>query len=504
MMQYQISSTEWTAITSPGQSGECWLDEDNDYTAKDVRVIQGITVPVQADVTKGKKVFKPTSNRDVLPFIAETPSHVLYAICMTQGATATISVDMGIGSLVVKQHQNAVDNASVDAFGRARVSLPISQFGYSNQYGNNPLIFEQWVVGTGTSTHDPNTSTVIMSTGGTVSGAKCTRQSRQYFRYVPGKSLMVLMSGNFGAPAVNVRKRRGYFDDQNGCFFEQTGTDRAVVLRSFATGAAVDTRFVQGSWNIDNMDGTGPSGVVFSNGKTQIFVIDLEWLGVGRVRFGLNIDGKTYYIHQIMNANVNTVAYMTSANLPIRAEIENTGTAAGSTTMQLICSTVIIEGDGDSGGFYDHAVGRGITVAAVTTRRAVLSIRPKATFNGIVNRGTINIEEFDLSVATNDAYFEIIYGGVLGGSPNWVSAGDNSIAEYDIAGTTVTGGEVMHAGYIASSSGSFRNTINQSLNTRFPLVLDHAGANPINISIVMTAVAGTSNALASMCFREYY
>lgn len=242
------------------------------------------------------------------------------------------------------------DSASNDAFGRLRASLPVSQFGYNNQYGSTGLIVEQWVSGTGTSTHDPNNSTIIMSTGGILSGAKCTRQTRQYFRYMPGKSLLVLQSGNFGAPKTNVRVRRGYFDDQNGVFFELTQDGIGAVLRSYSTGSVVDTRINQSDWNIDKFDGNGRSGVTLDITKTQICVIDLEWLGVGRVRFGFNIDGRTYYCHEIKNANTKSTAYMTSANLPLRGEIENTGVAASATTTQIICATVMIEGDGDVGG----------------------------------------------------------------------------------------------------------------------------------------------------------
>ena len=109
MNQYSITSNAWTAITTAGQSGECWLDEDNDYTAKDVRVIQATTMPADADITKAKKVFKPQGNKDTLPFVAETSSHILYAKCLTMGATATISVDIGIGLNVVKLHSSQVE-----------------------------------------------------------------------------------------------------------------------------------------------------------------------------------------------------------------------------------------------------------------------------------------------------------------------------------------------------------------------------------------------------------
>lgn len=396
------------------------------------------------------------------------------------------------------------DTGNIDAFGRLRVSLPQTQWGYTNQYGTSSLMVEQWATGTGTSTHDANSSSVVMSTGGTASGAKVTRQTRQYFRYVPGKSMMILQSGVFGPAAANVRRRRGLFDDRNGVFVEQTSSGVFVVIRSYVSGAVLENRVAQADWNMDIMDGTGESGITLDMSKSNIILIDLEWLGAGRVRFGFVIDGHFYYVHEFKNANNLANAYMTTANLPLRAELENTGTADATATMRLICATVLIEGDGDSGGQYTHGVSNGIAATAVTTRRAVLSIRPKATFNSITNRGIIIPENFSLSAGSNSAYWEIVYGGTIGGSPSWGSAGANSIVEFDTAGTTVTGGEVVACGFVSTSSGVSKEQISMDISSRYPIALDHDGLNPVPLSIVCTSFTGTSNISAALNFKEYF
>lgn len=72
--QYPITATEWTAITSAGQHGSCWLDEDGDGTAgtADVRVINSASgVPALSKATEGKRVFRPAGNGDYLEFSAE-------------------------------------------------------------------------------------------------------------------------------------------------------------------------------------------------------------------------------------------------------------------------------------------------------------------------------------------------------------------------------------------------------------------------------------------------
>jgi hypothetical protein len=64
-----------------------------------------------------------------------------------------------------------------------------------------------------------------------------------------------------GGEKANVRQRVGYFDDNNGIFFQQTNGNKRWVIRSSVSGTPVDTEFAsQTDWNIDKLNGEGPSG----------------------------------------------------------------------------------------------------------------------------------------------------------------------------------------------------------------------------------------------------
>ena len=83
----------------------------------------------------------------------------------------------------------------------------------------------------------------------------------------------------------------------------------------------VDTKIPQSQWNIDKMDGTGPSGYNIDLSRMQMFYIDYSWYGAGFVRWGLRgADGNVSYVHKMPNNNVNEEAYMRSGNLPARYE----------------------------------------------------------------------------------------------------------------------------------------------------------------------------------------
>jgi hypothetical protein len=73
----------------------------------------------------------------------------------------------------------------------------------------------------------------------------------------------------------------------------------------------------------------------------MLLVIDQEWLGVGRVRFGFNIEGINYYGHQYNPTNA--FAYTSTPRLPLCYGIK--GTPSGSTiSTRQICCTSISEG----------------------------------------------------------------------------------------------------------------------------------------------------------------
>jgi hypothetical protein len=92
-------------------------------------------------------------------------------------------------------------------------------------------------------------------------------------------------------------------------------------ITNVVVSKTIDTRYVQSSWNIDKMDGTGASLMNIDLTKMQMFYIDFTWYGAGAIRFGFkNNRGEVVYCHRIPNNNLNTEAYMRSGNLVGRYE----------------------------------------------------------------------------------------------------------------------------------------------------------------------------------------
>lgn len=387
------------------------------------------------------------------------------------------------------------DGPNVDAFSRLRTSSPVALFESQLQYNSGTTFFwNELLTAGGTATHTGATASVALTVG--TSGDAVVRQSKIYHRYQPGKSSLVAMTFVMGAATTNIRRRVGYFDGSNGIFLEQTSTGVRLVRRTNVTGTPVDNAAEQADWNGDQV-----SGLDFS--KAQIMVIDLQWLGVGRVRVGFDVAGILTYVHEFLHANVLDKVYMTTANLPIRYEITATGTIGAAATLTQICSTVMSEGGYDIVPGITRTAANGVTPIAVTTRRPILSIRPKTTFNSIVNRGQIIMENVGVFAQTNAAYWELVLGGSLTGA-SFASLGTNSISEVDVAASAISGGEILTAGYIGVGVGGASSIASSQVLSRIPLTLDIAGSAQQIVSVVCTSMSGTSSDAAALTFREVF
>lgn len=387
-------------------------------------------------------------------------------------------------------NKDIVNNAGIDAFGRARVSNPTTLFDSQMQYNNGPLFWQS--VGDGTATHAAASASVAMSV---TAGQSLKRVTRAYHRYQPGKSQFILLTGVLGAATAGVTKRIGYFDDNNGIFFELTSTGFYIVQRSKVSGTVVNTAVEQAQWNVSGCDWVDVT-------KANIYAIDLEWLGVGRVRVGIVRDGVVEYAHVFNNENANTTVYMQTANLPLCYEIVST-TGAGS--MSQICAAVNSEGGFTEEYGIPHSVAAGTVPVSCTTLRPVLSIQPVTTYAGQTNRGQIVPQSVSLMVTGNPAYYCVVFGGtVTGGS--FGSVGANSIVAYDIAGTALTGGETIAAGYVATSSvaAGARATGASSLSSKLPLTVDYSGTVPTNLTVMAAGIGGAAGVYATIDWREVY
>lgn len=393
---------------------------------------------------------------------------------------------------------------NTDAFGRTRISEPFTLFDSSHRYADNQLWTSATATG-GTATFNSAQGLVDLAVT-SASGSEVIRETTKVFAYQPGKSLLVLSTFAMSDAKTNLRQRVGYYGSSNGYYLEQDNTTVSFVERSFVTGVVVNTPVTQSSWNVDPMNGSGPSGITLDLTKSQILFMDLEWLGVGTVRIGFVIDGEFRVCHKFHHANLITSTYITTASLPLRYEITNTGVTSGISTLKQICSSVISEGGYTLSGL-QQAIGIPLTsprnLPLAGTFYPVVSIRLKKSpdrLDGLVICTAISV----MATTSGNYNWQLIASGATTGG-TWSSAGANSAVDYNITGATFSGGRILASGFFSvSNQGSTQVDILKEALFKTQLERNGLTSTPFELTIVVASDVGGGggNVLASMDWEE--
>lgn len=391
-------------------------------------------------------------------------------------------------------------NTNIDAFGRQRTSDPFTVFDNNFRYSDNTLEWDTSTSGSGSKSHLPSESTIAMSVTAS-SGDSVIRETKKVFQYQPGKSLLIMNTFVMAPAQSGLRQRVGYFGAENGIYIEQNGTTTNIVKRSSITSSVENTQVAQGDWNVDNLNGTGPSGLYLDMEKAQIFWMDLEWLGVGSVRTGFVINGQFIVCHIFHHANQIDSVYMTSASLPIRYEITNTSATSSNATLKQICSTVISEG-GHTPRIIPRAASTAVTGLSLsdTVYKPLVSLRLRSDkLDGIV------VPAFCDMFGIQQAAFKyrIIQNPTIS-TGSWVSAGAESTVEYNVTATdTVNTGTVLMEGiFVGNTKGGSQNINLKDFNHAFQLRRQLDGTREI---FTLAAIATTNNddAVGSITWQEF-
>ena len=405
-------------------------------------------------------------------------------------------------------------DGQVDAFGRLRISDAYTLGDYKHLYGIDPNFLDITANG-GTVTFQTNQSCARLSTNNSAT-ASVIHQTKLYHQYMPGKSQLIKTTVNFYANVTNVTKRTGYFDANNGIFFEQTGDGTlSLCIRTDTGGTISDARKVpQSQWNIDKCNGTGPSYFNLDITKTQIFWIDFQWLGVGRVRCGFVDNGRYVTAHEFYNSNYLTTVYMSNPNLPVRCEIFNTGATTGG-FMDQICSTVMSEGGYREVGQDWGATSPTLRPLAANAVLPVLAIRLKNTFGGYPhNRMEVKLDTINVFTTGDNIKYRIVKlpnnGYLSGGS--WSAVNANSGVEYNATATAFTDGEELGNGYVAASQQNQQKAVATSSSgspgaqTKKNFIVQNFDSTNSEIYLISAENIGTAttNIGVGLQWREIY
>lgn len=410
---------------------------------------------------------------------------------------------------------------ATDAFGRLRTSEPFTTFNY---YPSPAFIDtsdnDVWVRDAsngGSISYDASSNFIKLDiSGGSGTNKYAIRTTKVPMDYQPGKSRLIMMSGVMMTPVPTISgeqifSRVGLINlasptITDGVWFEVDGSNSTLNwCQSIqdGSGSHIVNKVPDASWNIDTFKGSGASGktLLFANmNKVILIVIDQEWLGVGRLWCGFNIDGVTYYAHAFTH---NTLSYAYTASPRQRLGYEiltgTNGTAPSITyTLKQICCTSMSEG-----GFFPlgtrNSVRSAINVTSATNK-LILALRLKSGTN--YKNGVIKPIGLDIMNTKNADYasYELrllssINGTNIGTSISDASFSDisNSIVRTYAPSTAITiiGGYVIHSGFVSSrsnttfSSNDYETLLTRAICTQYDTlaIVTTSGTAEISVSL---------------------
>lgn len=476
-----------------------YADVDPILSALNVKIVNSNAVSVSGNIAVSNIVGVSATN---LPVTITNP---------VTSVTAVVDTTKGFPV------SYALDSGSIDAFGRLRASMPTTLFDSKTLHNKASLFWSQVSAGAGADirfTSEFNDASVTLSAAS--AGAYAIRQTTQRFNYQPGKSQLAIFTGILN-PVSNAIKRYGLFQSLTsvpfepncGLYFEtQTDSPSSIAVVQQNDGFLVPSLSARReNWNIDKLDGTGISGKTLRLSAANIFLIDYEWLGVGRVRFGTVIDGAICYCHAFNNAGNVQGAYIKTPNLPVRAELRQTG--AGTASMKMICCSVMSEGGADFTGVtkaVDSGDYPGLTIAA-GARRAIVGVRLQATkldsVNEVINSSCIVIPQ---GASTQAAYhYELLHNPTLSAGGTWQDVGADSNFQYWTPPTNPGGVAVGREGtVIANGYGAVGTSIDLA-NSKFEKFLRmgcSVDGRRDELYLVITPLEANGGVYGSLTFLE--
>lgn len=414
--------------------------------------------------------------------------------------------------MVADQFGNPVSSGNpsgmaVDAFGRARTAQPFTLFDSSHRFADNGLWATSNSSGT-TITFNQNAGLIELALPNTAN-AEIIRETTKVFSYQPGKSLQTMSTFVLNPAQTNLRQRVGYYGANNGIYLELDGSSLYFVERNSVDGTLTETRVAQADWNVDTLLGnvvSSPTHITLDITKAQILFIDIEWLGLGTVRCGFVIDGRLVHCHSFHHANFIANTYMTTASLPLRYEIKNhNGETGNSSLMKQICSTVISEGGYELYGAQqavDIPIQSPVDLPTAGTYYPIISLRLKTSPNRL--DAIAILTAISLMAITNNANYNwrlVASGTTTGGT--WVSAADNSSVEYNITGTSFSGGRILASGFTSGSvQGQQTIDILKEALFKFQLERNSLTNTPYEITLIAAASLNGADIFASLDWEE--
>ena len=197
-----------------------------------------------------------------------------------------------------------------------------SIFNFNPTWGVSQLREITTTSGTGTAITE-DSGEIKLSTGTATNNVveTKTRERGQYHSGITGECGIGMRIPT--TPSGSQDVKWGYFDDENGFGFGYDSTSPYVFYRKNSS----TTKIHQKDWNVDKMDGKGPSGLNLDAANGVIYQILFTWYGYGTIFWYVFLENDEndsekdlFIVHQYTPSNEASVY---DPNQPIKVRAEN-------------------------------------------------------------------------------------------------------------------------------------------------------------------------------------
>jgi len=282
-------------------------------------------------------------------------------------------------------------------------------------------------------------------------GDSASLRSVERGRYLAGSNSEVNIAVRLETSGISPGQevRFGYFDDDNGFFFQYDSVGLAVVIRKDGQ----DTLVYSPDWNVDRLDGTGPSNFALDLARGTVYQVVYRWFGYGTAVFKVLVTrNRTQFLQTVHQFARPAGPALSNPNLPISASIVNKEGGATERRMFVIERQLNLVGPGarvtsanpriTTINRVDASVDRGLGFVSV------MNVRRKAGYVG----KSVRIVGLDFDV-DEDCIFQVRVNADVGEAITFESIEDidpsETSLEADVSSgleTTVQRGVVIFAG----------------------------------------------------------
>lgn len=419
----------------------------------------------------------------------------------------------------VSSGDNAENTLSVDNRGAAQVRFTEGQ-GILTAYGSLKTeserqlgvyessldsyddLFSVLTVSGGTSVYDPVKSSTVLTTN-TTNGSRVVRTTNRYHYYLPGSSNLARLSVALGDTGKAGNSRRwGVYDDNDGIYFELSGTTLDVKIRSSTSGSVVNTSVPRAAWT-DKLDGTGLSGFNLDLTKVNNYWADYTFSGAGRVRFGVyEPNGARLVAYTILVGNASPFPLIRTGTLPFRIENINTSATGSSSELREVAMSMSTEGNPADYTFW-RAADMEVYGVTTTTDTHLISLQSIPTINGKHNSVQAYPEVLSV-IATGGAVAVTLWQTVAITSPSWVvGSGDTSILGSTTGTLNLSGARKFATFFVAEGVSNIDLTPYFEVNDEG--IMSQADGTAEVWSITATKLTGTTVTTGvNLAYRELW